>query len=78
MLPPADRADEIARFLSDAICQHLDDEWLPQECHKGIGEEVARLYHEALAQVRAGQGSMHGTRVVWRVTQILFCPRFAV
>ncbi|CAM9980759.1 unnamed protein product [Ectocarpus fasciculatus] len=44
MLPPAETADEYAAFLSESIREHLDDEWIEQECHKGIGEEVARLY----------------------------------
>ncbi|CAM9910099.1 unnamed protein product [Scytosiphon promiscuus] len=47
MLPPADQAEEYASFLSEAIRQHLDDEWMEQECHEGIGEEVARLYLDA-------------------------------
>lgn len=51
MLPPADNLDEYAAFLSDSIRQHLDDEWLPQECHRDIGEEVARLYRAAVQQV---------------------------
>lgn len=52
MLPPLEQADEYAPFLSESICQHLDEEWLPQECHKSIGEEVARLYRETAQQVR--------------------------
>ena len=51
MLPPSEAADEYASFLSESICQHLDDEWLPQECHKSIGEEVARLYLATVQQV---------------------------
>eukprot|EP00752_Nemacystus_decipiens_P001436 g1415.t2 len=47
MLPSADKAEEYAAFLSESIRQHLDDEWIEQECHKGIGEEVARLYLDA-------------------------------
>ncbi|CAM9645531.1 unnamed protein product [Ectocarpus sp. 12 AP-2014] len=44
MLPPAEKADEYAAFLSESIREHLNDEWMEQDCHKGIGEEVARLY----------------------------------
>lgn len=70
MLPPADRADEIADFLSEAICEHLDAEWLPQECHKEIGEEVARVYREALTQVRQSRPGSWDTRrchMAWRL-----------
>lgn len=51
MLPPAEEVDEYARFLSDAVRQHLDNEWIPQKCHKDIGEEVANLYHAAVKRV---------------------------
>lgn len=51
MLPPADKAEEYASFLSEAIRQHLDDEWMEQECHEGIGQEVARLYLDAFKDV---------------------------
>lgn len=51
MLPPAEQVDEYARFLSDAVRQHLDNEWIPQKCHKDIGEEVAKLYHAAIKRV---------------------------
>lgn len=51
MLPPADKAEEYASFLSESIRQHLDDEWIEQECHKGIGEEAARLYLAAFQKV---------------------------
>ena len=52
MLPPADKSEEYASYLSESIRQHLDDEWIEQECHKGIGEEVARLYLDAFRKVR--------------------------
>lgn len=51
MLPAADEAEEYASFLSESIRQHLDDEWIEQECHKGIGEEVARLYLDVFRKV---------------------------
>lgn len=51
MLPPAAEAEEYAPFLSESIRQHLDEEWLPQDCHKVIAEEVARLYLVAMQQV---------------------------
>ena len=50
-LPPAEKVDEYARFLADAVRRHLDDEWIPQECHKEIGEEVARLYRAGVDRV---------------------------
>lgn len=51
MLPPAEEVEEYAQFLSGAIRQHLDEEWMPQDCHQEIGEEVARLYGVAVGQV---------------------------
>lgn len=51
MLPPADKAEEYASFLSESIRQHLDDEWIEQDCHRGIGEEAARLYLAAFQKV---------------------------
>ncbi len=53
MLPSADEAEEYASFLSESVRQHLDDEWMEQECHKGIGEEVARLFLAAFENVSA-------------------------
>ncbi|CAM9179851.1 unnamed protein product [Ectocarpus sp. 6 AP-2014] len=55
MLPPAEKADEYAAFLSESIREHLNDEWMEQDCHKGIGEEVARLY---LAAFEKGDSDM--------------------
>lgn len=74
MLPPADRAEEIAGFLSEAIGEHLDAEWLPQECHKEIGEEVARVYREALAQVRQSRPGSWDTRFL--LQSFFFCRSF--
>lgn len=54
MLPPADKAEEYASFLSESIRQHLDDEWIEQDCHKGIGEEAAKLYLAAFQKVCSG------------------------
>lgn len=51
MLPSADEAEEYASFLSESIRQHLDNEWMEQECHQGIGEEVARLFLAAFENV---------------------------
>jgi hypothetical protein len=37
---------EDAAFIAQNIQQWLDDEWIPQECHKMIGEKCAELYIE--------------------------------
>lgn len=34
-------ADSI--FLSNALREHLDNEWIPQSCHRDIGEKVLFL-----------------------------------
>lgn len=45
--------EEDAAFIAQNIQQWLDDEWIPQECHKTIGDKCAEIYIE----VRRGRHS---------------------
>lgn len=53
-LPPVDRVEDYAPFLAKAVRTHLDTEWMPQDCHKTIGDEVEGIFRECLTQVRCG------------------------
>lgn len=53
LLPPTERVEEYAVFLAEAIRIHLDTEWMEQECHRVIGDKVASVFREKLAQVCA-------------------------
>ncbi|CAM9530301.1 unnamed protein product [Discosporangium mesarthrocarpum] len=46
MLPPAEDSEAYASFLADSIMQHLDQEWLPQDCHRDIGLKVGDIYRK--------------------------------
>ncbi|CAM9563809.1 unnamed protein product [Choristocarpus tenellus] len=43
-LPPVEESDAYASFLAEGIMTHLDQEWMPQECHREIGLEAAKVY----------------------------------
>ncbi|CAM9099932.1 unnamed protein product [Chrysoparadoxa australica] len=47
-LPPVEEVDDYAAFLAEAVQLHLDEEWLIQEVHRGIGEEVGSIYKETI------------------------------
>lgn len=49
-LPPIEQSDLYSSFLARAIQIHLDREWMPQECHVDIGNEVARIYLESVVK----------------------------
>lgn len=50
--------EEDAAFIAQSIQQWLDDEWIPQDVHKMIGEKCAQLYMEVSG------GGLHGTRLL--------------
>jgi hypothetical protein len=62
-LPSGSETEEYAAFLSEAVRNHLDEEWLPQECHDRIGKEVAQIYSRS---VRDG-GAVHVTDIIMAV-----------
>lgn len=46
--------EEDAAFIAQNIQQWLDDEWIPQECHKTIGDKCAEIYIEVSTEPPAG------------------------
>lgn len=63
-LPPAESVDEYATFLAKAIRTHLDDDWMEQSCHENIGDEVAKLFREAVAKVNASTVQAHSCAIL--------------